>query len=117
VTEREPVPERGVTRLLLAGGVMGPPLFVIAFLIEGATRPDYDVGRHVVSLLSLGDQGWQQMANFIVTGLLVVGFGLGLGRVLHSGPGSRWGPILVAVGATRITPAACSLIRKESTPG
>jgi hypothetical protein len=30
-----------LTRLLLAGGVAGPVVFIITFLLEGATRPGY----------------------------------------------------------------------------
>jgi hypothetical protein len=35
-------------------------------------RPDYDPMRHPVSLLSLGDAGWVQVAIFIVTGTLLL---------------------------------------------
>lgn len=83
------------TRRLLACGVIGPTLFVLAFLIEGAIRSGYDPGRVFVSMLSLGDQGWVQVANFLVSGSLIVGFAVGLRRVMRSGPGCRWGPILV----------------------
>lgn len=42
---------------------LGPVLFVVAFLIEGAIRPDYDPARVFVSQLSLGEQGLQQMGS------------------------------------------------------
>ena len=83
------------TRRLLAAGVVGPPLFVAILLLAGATRPGYDPIRHAGSLLSLGDQGWIQIANFIVTGVLFVAFAFGLRRAFAPGPGSRWAPILV----------------------
>jgi len=83
------------TRRLLACGVIGPTLFVVAFLIEGATRPGYDPGRVFVSMLSLGDQGWVQVVNFLISGALIVGFAVGLRRVMRWGAGCRWGPILV----------------------
>jgi hypothetical protein len=41
-------------RLLLAGGAIGPLLFIVVFLIEGATRPHYSVWQDAVSALSLG---------------------------------------------------------------
>jgi len=85
------------TRLLLAGGVVGPPLFVAVLLIEGATRPGYDAWRHFGSQLSLGDQGWEQIANFLICGVLCVGFAVGLRRALQSGTGATWGPILLGV--------------------
>ena len=60
------------TKTLLACGAIAGPLFVFAFLIEGATRADYDPLRQPVSSLALGDQGWTQSANFLVTGLLML---------------------------------------------
>jgi hypothetical protein len=38
--------QRFITRVLLACGVIGPLLFIIMFLIEGATRPGYSAWRH-----------------------------------------------------------------------
>lgn len=97
-TRREAVTHRNkVDRLLLAGGMIGPILFSIVFIIEGATRPGYDAWLQAVSSLSLSDQGWEQIANFLVCGLLLVGFGIGLRRALPTGRGSTWGPLLVAI--------------------
>jgi hypothetical membrane protein len=89
--------DRGLTRWLLTGGVIGPILFVVVFLAEGWTRAGYDPMRVFVSLLSLSDQGWQQVANFVVSGLLVVGGAVGLRRVLVDGPGCKWVPRLIGL--------------------
>ena len=86
-----------VTRFLIAGGAIGPLLFVIVLLIEGATRPGYSAWHNYGSSLSLGDQGWMQIANFLVCGLLILGFAVGLRQVLQTGRGSVWGPILIGV--------------------
>ncbi len=87
------------TKALLACGVIGGPLFVVAFVVQGATRPDYDPLRHPVSSLALGDPGWVQSANFVVTGFLTLAFALGLRLALRPGNGSTWGPLLVGVWA------------------
>jgi hypothetical protein len=76
--------------MLLLGGVIGPPLFVLVVLIEGAIRPGYSAWRDFVSALSLGDQGWEQIAIFLVCGLLALGFAVGLRRALRSGSGATW---------------------------
>ena len=89
--------DRDTTRWLLTGGVIGPVLFVAVLLVEGWTRADYDPMTMFGSLLSLGDLGWQQIANFVVSGALVLGGAFGLGRVLTEGPGSRWGPRLIGL--------------------
>ncbi len=84
-------------RLLLACGAIGPLLFIVVFLIEGATRPHYSAWHHFVSSLSLGPWGWVQIANFLICGVLVLCFAIGLRRVLHPGKGSTWGPILLGI--------------------
>ena len=87
------------TKTLLACGAVGGPLFVVAFVIEGATRANYDPLRHPVSSLALGNFGWVQVANFIVTGLLMLAFAIGLRRAFRPPEGSTWGPLLVGVWA------------------
>ena len=87
------------TIALLACGVIGGPLFVATFLVEGASRAYYDPWRHPVSSLALGDSGWTQTATFIVAGLLTLTFAAGLWRALRSGKGSTLGPLLVGVWA------------------
>lgn len=87
------------TKTLLACGVIGGPLFVGAFLVEGATRSGYDPLRHPVSSLALGDYGWMQTANFIVAGLLTLAFAVGVRRVFRPPEGPTWGPLLVGVWA------------------
>ena len=87
------------TKTLLACGAVGGPLFVVAFVIEGATRANYDPLRHPVSSLALGNFGWVQVANFIVTSLLMLAFAIGLRRAFRPPEGSTWGPLLVGVWA------------------
>ncbi len=88
-----------MTKALLACGAIAGPLFVVAFLFEGATRANYDSLRHPVSSLALGDYGWVQSANFIFAGLLTLAFSVGLRRALRLGKGSTWGALLVGVWA------------------
>ena len=84
-------------RLLLAGGVVGTALFVVVLLVEGATRPGYSAWRNFGSELSLSSQGWEQVANFYMCGLLAIGFAVGLRRALRDGRGATWGPILLGI--------------------
>jgi Protein of unknown function (DUF998) len=84
-----------VTRALLACGVVAGPLYVVVALLQVLFRDGFDLSRHPLSLLSLGDLGWIQITNFVVGGLLAVGFAVGLRRVLHPGRGGTWAPLLV----------------------
>lgn len=96
-TEGTKVGQDRITQWLLASGVVGPLLFIVVFLIEGATRPGYSVWRNYVSDLELSNQGWEQIANFLVCGLLCIGFAVGLRRIWRTGRASVWGPLLVGL--------------------
>ena len=92
-----------VTRLLIACGAIGPIVFIVAFVIEGATRPGYSAWHNFVSDLSESSLGWMQIASFLFCGALVFCFAIGLRQALRSGKGSVWGPLLlVAFGLSLI---------------
>ncbi|HMA51925.1 MAG TPA: DUF998 domain-containing protein [Magnetospirillaceae bacterium] len=95
--DQEPPDHRPTTRYLLWSGAIGPLLFAIIFLIEGATRPDYNAWQTTISTLSLSDQGWMQIANFHLFGLMTLCFAVGLKRVFKTGLASASGPILFAI--------------------
>lgn len=85
------------TRLLIACGAIGPLLFIVVFLIEGAIRPGYSAWHNFVSDLSQSNQGWVQIASFLICGVFVFCFALGLRQVLRSGKGAVWGPLLLGL--------------------
>lgn len=87
----------GTTRALLGCGVAAGPLYVVVAAAQVLTRDGFDMTRHPVSLLSNGDLGWIQIANFVVTGLLTVACAAGMRRALDGGRGRTWGPLLVGV--------------------
>ncbi|MFI5486196.1 DUF998 domain-containing protein [Micromonospora echinaurantiaca] len=86
------MPSRG----LLWAGVAGPLLFATVALAEGAARPGYDPLRNWISELALTGRGWIQIVNFLVTGVLLIAFAVGLRRRVRSGPAAVWGPRWVA---------------------
>jgi hypothetical membrane protein len=94
-----------VRTVLLGCGAAGPPLFVAAFLVQGALRPDYSALRHPVSSLALGDLGWGQAANFIVTGTLLLAFAIGLRPALGRYGGGIWAPLLIGLVAVGLVGA------------
>jgi hypothetical protein len=83
------------TRVLLVGGLLAGPLFTAAWIVEGAARAGYDPLRHPISSLSIGDLGWTQMANFVLTGALMLAFAAGVWRAVRPLGGSTWGPLLL----------------------
>jgi hypothetical protein len=82
---------------LLGCVIVAGPLFVVASLVQAFTRTGFALGRHPISLLSLGSPGWLQIANFVVSGVLYVAGAVGLREALRPGRGSTWAPKLVAI--------------------
>ena len=89
-------------RKLLYAGVVGPLLFIVVFLIEGATRPGYSAWRNFVSQLATGDLGWMQVVNFLVCGTLMFAFAIGLRETIKGTRGSIGGPVLLGLFAVAL---------------
>jgi hypothetical protein len=82
--------------LLTAGGVAGV-LFCGVATYGILTRPGFDLQRHAVSNLSLGEGGWTMVAAFIGSGLLTMLCAFGMSRVLDQGRGRHALPILIGL--------------------
>jgi hypothetical protein len=77
---------------------------MVAALAQAFTRPGFDLRHQAISMLSLGDQGWMQDANFVVSGLLAMALAVGIRLCLHPGRAGTWGPLLMgAYGAGLIS--------------
>jgi hypothetical protein len=85
------------TRALLACSFIAGPIYVIIGLVQIVIREGFDVRRHALSLMSNGSLGWIQIANFIVSGGLVVLGAAGLRRALYPSRASTWGPLLLGL--------------------
>ncbi|MBN6042245.1 DUF998 domain-containing protein [Amycolatopsis sp. 195334CR] len=86
-----------ITKSLLGYGVIAGPIYLAASLVQTALRDGFDPSRHAWSQLALGDGGWVQVVNLVLTGLMVLAFAAGLRRALVSGPAARWAPALIGV--------------------
>src|SRR5688500_4672018 len=85
------------TRVLLVGAVVATPVFVVMWAAQAFTRAGFRPAFHPISLLSLGDAGWVQVVNFVLTGMLTIGGAVGLGRSLERGRLTRWACVLIAL--------------------
>jgi hypothetical protein len=75
------------TPALLACGVVAGPLFAVVAAIQVLTRDRFDLARHPLSLLSLGELGWIQITSFVLAGALVVAAAVGMRRAcIPTGP-------------------------------
>jgi hypothetical protein len=101
-----PGPRQAWTRRLLRCGVAAGPVFVVAFLVEGAVRDDYRPLRHPVSSLALGSRGWIQAGNFAVAGTLFLAGAAGLARAGDPAASRRAAPALIGAAGAGLIGAA-----------
>ena len=89
------VRDSGLTRVLLACGIITGPLFFVVAIIQAFTRSGYNIRQNAISQLSLGDLGWIQITSFLLTGLLAVACAIGVRRMLKGQRGGTWGALLI----------------------
>ena len=86
-----------LTRSLVGYGVLAGPFYVVVALAQALLRPGFNLMHDDVSLLSNGHGGWVQVANFIITGAMVIACSLGIHRVLAASGKRSWSPVLLAI--------------------
>lgn len=69
-------------RLLAAGGVVGPILFVVAFTVAGLVRPGYSPVHQAVSDLGVGPNPWILNVTLVTLGVLLTAFVVGFHRTI-----------------------------------
>ena len=77
--------ETDMGRWLLFAGVAAALLFFIVPTIEVFRRPAFDISRHAISMLSLGEGGWKMKAVFAVSGVLTFACAVGMFGALGRG--------------------------------
>ncbi|MFI0425060.1 DUF998 domain-containing protein [Spongiactinospora sp. 9N601] len=91
--------------VLLTCGIAAGVLVPVLLWGDGATRPWYSLWRHGVSQLGTGERAWLQTINFVLGGLLLVAFAVGIRHALRGGRGATGGPILLAAAAVGLVVA------------
>ncbi|MQA95414.1 MAG: DUF998 domain-containing protein [Streptosporangiales bacterium] len=65
---------------MLGWGVVAGPFYLIFGVILALTRPGFDLTRDALSLLLIGDLGWLQWLNLVLSGLMTIVAAIGLVR-------------------------------------
>ena len=94
-----------VTRSLLGWGVVAGPFYVVVGLVLALSRPGFDLTHHSLSLLTLGDLGWLQRTNLILTGLMAIIAARGIIRAVRSGRGLAMEVLTIVYGGGLILSA------------
>ena len=76
-----------VTRSLLGWGVVAGPFYVVVGLALAVTRPGFDLTRHPLSVLMLGEHGWMQRVNLMLSAVMVLAAAYGVLRTVRNGRG------------------------------
>src|ERR671911_633843 len=79
---------RSVIAALATAGIGGPFIFAVVALVHSLLRPDHSLLRHPVSALAAGPSGWVQNVNFLLFGLLMIAYAMGLHLGVRP---TRWG--------------------------
>jgi hypothetical membrane protein len=97
--------QKTVARVLNAGGIAAPVLWVAALVSIGSLRPEYNPYRQYISELAARGtptQHLMQVAGFLVPGLMVVAFGLLVGLSARSKLAGAGAALLIVSGIARI---------------
>lgn len=86
-----------VTRSLLGWGMVAGPFYLVVGVVLALTREGFDLGRHQLSLLMLGDGGWMQATNLILSGSMTLAAALGFYRALRGSAAATWAGALLGV--------------------
>lgn len=89
--------QAAVTRSMLGWGVLAGPVYLVVGLAQALTRDGFDLASHQLSLLMLGEWGWVQAANLIITGVLVAIAAVGFRRVTGRERAGRAASVLLMV--------------------
>ena len=82
-----------VIAALAAAGIAGPIVFAVAALLHSLLQPDHSLVTHPISALAAGPSGWIQNANFLLFGVLMIAYAIGLHLGVRR---TRWGVVGVA---------------------
>jgi hypothetical protein len=115
--------KRTTQKLAACAGMIGSLLFVSVFVLEDLLDPHFDWLGTSVSEHALGDQGWIQVASFILVGLLFLAFSRGVAGQFREGTSSKVGPwflriigvCIVASGLFVTDPAPITAFSRQST--
>jgi len=82
---------------LITAGILAGPLYITLSIVQALIRDGFDMVRHPASLLSLGDFGWIQITNFVLSGLLFIACAIGIHKSGITGIGRKWLSRLIAL--------------------
>ena len=103
---------------LASAGIVGPILFTVGFVVQGFLRTDlrfgYNPAAQQISDLTAGPFGWVQQGDFVVFGLLLIVFAVGLQLGIRRAWPWAVGPALVAWNGVELVIAGLFPLREDA---
>jgi hypothetical membrane protein len=88
---------RSVIVALAVAGIVGPIIFAVVALIQSLLHPDYSHVALPISALAAWPGGWVQNVNFVVFGLLMIAYAIGLHLGVRPSRAGVIGPALLVL--------------------
>ena len=88
---------RPVIAALAVAGIAGPLLFVVVIVRQSLLHPDYSQVKLPISALAAWPGGWVQIVNFVIFGLLMISFAIGLHLGMRPSPAGVIGAALLVL--------------------
>jgi len=86
-----------VIAALAAAGIAGPIIFVLVVIVQSLLHPDYSQVKLPISALAAWPGGWLQSVNFVIFGLLMISFAIGLHLGVRPSRAGVIGPALLVL--------------------
>jgi hypothetical protein len=86
-----------ITRSLLGYGVLAGAFYLAVGTALALTRTGFSFADHPLSALMLGEHGWMQRANIVLTGAMVLAAAVGFARALRGSSASQLAGVLLVV--------------------
>jgi hypothetical membrane protein len=88
---------RSVIAALAHAGIAGPIIFVLVVIVQSLLHPDYSQVKLPISALAAWPGRWVQSVNFIIFGLLMISFAIGLHLEVRHNRAALIGPGLLVL--------------------
>jgi hypothetical protein len=86
-----------VTRSLLGWGVVVGAFYLVVGVALALTSEGFDLARHPLSLLMLGELGWVQALNLVLSGIMTIAAAVGFARAMRGARTARWAGVLLGI--------------------
>ena len=96
---RVPRSGRGAARRSgrFAQGVVVGAFYLVVGVVLALTREGFDLGRHPLSLLTLGELGWVHTLNLILSGITTIAAAVGFARAMRGARAARRAGVLIGI--------------------